>query len=63
MAITAIFLGFLPGYGASWLLKKFGLLRVDDIREEQGLDVTDLGVMAYPEQTFISTTPSVKAAA
>jgi hypothetical protein len=53
----------LTGYGASWLLKKFGLLRVDDVREEQGLDVTDLGVVAYPEQTFISTAPSVKAAA
>jgi ammonium transporter, Amt family len=63
VAITAIFLGFLPGYGASWLLKKFDLLRVDDIREEKGLDVTDLGVVAYPEQTFITPAKPAKVAA
>lgn len=62
-AIVAIFLGFLPGYGASWLLKRFGLLRVEDFREERGLDVTDIGVVAYPEQTFISPAPALKVAA
>jgi ammonium transporter, Amt family len=64
-AITAIFLGFLPGYGVSWLLNKFGLLRVPPEIEEKGLDLTDLGVVAYPEQTFITPTTAkpVKVAA
>jgi Amt family ammonium transporter len=49
VAITAIFLGFIPGYVASWLLKRFKLLRVPPEVEIQGLDIPELGVRAYPE--------------
>lgn len=52
--IVAIFLGFIPGYVSSWILKKLNMLRVEDDIEEIGLDITDLGVVAYPEQTFIA---------
>ncbi len=49
VAITAIFLGFIPGYGVSWILKKLKLLRVPSEVEIQGLDIPELGVRAYPE--------------
>jgi ammonium transporter, Amt family len=31
--ISAVLLGFIPGYGVSFLLKKFGLLRVSEAEE------------------------------
>jgi len=34
-------------------LKLFGLLRVDRETEEKGLDISDLGVEAYPEKGVI----------
>jgi ammonia channel protein AmtB len=49
VAISAILLGFIPGYAASWLLKKFNLLRVSRETEIEGLDLADMGVRAYPE--------------
>jgi Amt family ammonium transporter len=51
-AICAIGLGFIPGYIASWVLKKLNLLRVPEAVEVSGLDLRELGVEAYPEQTF-----------
>ncbi|XSG83008.1 MAG: ammonium transporter [Methyloligella sp. ZOD6] len=50
--IGAILLGFVPGYLVSLLLKSLGLLRVSTEYEEEGLDLKELGVNAYPEQTF-----------
>lgn len=47
--VCTILLGFLPGYGSSWLLKKFNLLRVSREDEIKGLDLADLGVEGYPE--------------
>lgn len=52
-AICAILLGFIPGYVVSLILKIFGLLRVDAETEAKGLDISDLGVEAYPEATGI----------
>ena len=49
-------LGFLPGWGISYLLKKLNLLRVDEEVEDAGLDVTELGVPGYPERDIISST-------
>ena len=55
VAICALLLGFAPGYLISWVLKKFGLLRVAAEVEIEGLDLHQLGVTAYPEQTSAQT--------
>ncbi|NJO80937.1 MAG: ammonium transporter [Cyanobacteria bacterium RM1_2_2] len=47
--VCVVLLGFIPGYGTSWLLKKFNLLRVSREEEIAGLDLSDLGVEGYPE--------------
>lgn len=49
VAISAILLGFIPGYASSWILKKLNLLRVAPDVEVEGLDIAELGVRAYPE--------------
>ena len=53
--ICALLLGFIPGYAVSWLLKKAKLLRVPEEVEVQGLDITELGVHAYPEKEIITS--------
>jgi ammonium transporter, Amt family len=55
VAISAILLGFAPGYIASWILKKLNLLRVPPEVEVAGLDVSELGVRAYPETVSLGT--------
>src|SRR5918994_1661864 len=42
-------LAFLPGYFASWILKKFNLLRVPPEVELEGLDMAEFGQDFYPE--------------
>jgi ammonia channel protein AmtB len=42
-------LAFLPGYFASWLLKKANLLRVPPEVELEGLDLAEFGQDFYPE--------------
>jgi ammonium transporter, Amt family len=42
-------LAFLPGYFASWLLKKTNLLRVPPEVELEGLDLAEFGMDFYPE--------------
>ena len=42
-------LAFLPGYFASWILKKFNLLRVPAEVELEGLDLAEFGQDFYPE--------------
>lgn len=49
--ICCILLGFLPGLGLAWVLAKFDLLRVSREEEIEGLDLTECGIAAYPEQT------------
>ncbi len=50
MGMLAFFpLAFLPGYGASWLLKKFNLLRVPPEVELEGLDMAEFQQDFYPE--------------
>jgi ammonia channel protein AmtB len=53
--ICGIGLGFIPGYAFSWLLKKFNLLRVSAEVEEKGLDLSELGIEAYPERATVFT--------
>lgn len=48
-ALVFAALGFIPGYGASLLLKKLGMLRVPAEVEERGLDLTEIPATAYPE--------------
>jgi len=52
--LCAVFLGFGPGYLVSLLLKKLKLLRVKATVEEEGLDITELGVHAYPEAVLLN---------
>ena len=50
--ICVILLGFIPGYGTSFVLKKMGLLRVSRTEELEGLDLADLSVEGYPEYSM-----------
>lgn len=52
--IVALGLGFLPGYIITWVMNKLGILRVTAEEEEAGLDISDLGVRAYPEQVALN---------
>lgn len=52
--ICTVVLGFIPGYGTSWILKKLNLLRVSRKEEIEGLDIADLGVEGYPEYATMS---------
>jgi len=47
-------LGFLPGYGVSWVLNQMGLLRVPAEEEIEGLDLGDFGTPGYPEYSIVS---------
>jgi Amt family ammonium transporter len=42
-------LAFLPGYGVSWLLKRFNLLRVPPEVELEGLDMAEFQADFFPE--------------
>jgi ammonium transporter, Amt family len=47
--LTFIPLGFLPGYAASWVLKKLNLLRVPPEVELEGLDMAEFQQDFFPE--------------
>jgi Amt family ammonium transporter len=47
--LTFIPLGFLPGYGAAWVLKKMNLLRVPPEVELEGLDMAEFQQDFFPE--------------
>lgn len=53
VAISAVLLGFIPGFVSSWILKKLNLLRVPPEVEIEGLDLAELGVRAYPESVAL----------
>ncbi|MFQ4135176.1 ammonium transporter [Nodosilinea sp. PGN35] len=53
-ALCAVLLGFIPGYGVSFVLKKMGLLRVSEAEEIAGLDLADFGIEGYPEYSILS---------
>jgi ammonia channel protein AmtB len=42
-------LGFIPGFGLSWLMAKAGFLRVPPKAEIAGLDLVEVPLTAYPE--------------
>jgi len=50
MGMLAFFpLAFIPGYGASWILKKLNLLRVPPEVELEGLDMAEFQQDFFPE--------------
>jgi ammonium transporter, Amt family len=51
--VCTVLLGFLPGYGCSFILKKLNLLRVPEQEEIEGLDLGDFGLEAYPEYAIV----------
>ena len=56
--IVMVLLGFVPGYGISWLLKKCGMLRVSEAAEIKGLDPSKVPAQAYPEGIAPSARPA-----
>ncbi len=48
-AVTMLLLGFVPGYVASLILKKAGLLRIPEKVEIMGMDLAKVPTFAYPE--------------
>src|SRR5215207_3210088 len=50
---TFLPLGFLSGWGASFVLKKMNLLRVPAAVELEGLDLVEYGTLVYPEMGVI----------
>ena len=45
--VCTVILGFIPGYGTSFVLKKLGMLRVSREEEIAGLDLADFGLEGY----------------
>lgn len=58
-AVVFATLGFVPGYGLSYVLKKAGLLRTRHGAEVAGLDTCEVPVKAYPE---VGAPPAIRVA-
>lgn len=50
-AVVMMLLGFIPGYGLSFIMAKMGFLRVPPKAEIAGLDLVEVPLEAYPEST------------
>jgi ammonium transporter, Amt family len=50
---TFLPLGFLSGWGASWILKKLNVLRVPVAVELEGIDIVEYGTLVYPEMGVV----------
>ena len=48
-AIVFFLVGFVPGYGVSYLLKMFGMLRIREGAEIAGMDTVKVPAQGYPE--------------
>ena len=48
-AVTFAALGFVPGYGISWILKRTGVLRTPEHVEIRGLDLSEIPASPFPE--------------
>lgn len=51
--VCTVILGFIPGYGVSFVLKKLGMLRVSPEEEIAGLDIADFGLEGSPEYPIL----------
>ena len=47
--VSMALLGFIPGYGVSFVLKQFDMLRIPEEVEILGMDIVKVPVTAYPE--------------
>ena len=52
--ICTVVLGFIPGYGVSWVMKKLNMLRVPASEELEGLDLADFGLVGYLEYPIMA---------
>ena len=52
--VCTIVLGFIPGYGVSFVLKKLGMLRVSPEEEILGLDLSEFKMEGYPEYPIMA---------
>ena len=52
--VCTIILGFIPGYGVSFVLKKLGMLRISADEEMIGLDLSEFRMEGYPEYPTIA---------
>ncbi len=52
--VCTVILGFIPGYGVSFVLKKLGMLRVSPEEEMNGLDLSEYGLIGYPEYPLVT---------
>lgn len=50
-------LGFIPGFGLSFVMAKMGFLRVPPKAEEAGLDLVEVPLAAYPESVPAKSKP------
>ncbi|MBX2858959.1 MAG: hypothetical protein KTR17_09875 [Cellvibrionaceae bacterium] len=57
-AVVMAVLGFVPGYGISFALKKLNILRVPAVVEETGIDEVEILAQPYPES--IPAVPAVQ---
>ena len=57
-AVVFFLIGFVPGYGVSWILKKMNMLRIPEQVEIDGLDMVKVPVAAYPEGINPSKEPN-----
>jgi len=51
--VCTVLLGFIPGYGISFVMKKLNILRVPPAEEIEGLDLGDFGMQGYPEYSIV----------
>ncbi len=51
-------LGFIPGFALSFVMAKFGVLRVPPKAEVAGLDLVEVPLAAYPESVPAATKPA-----
>ncbi|MGB7484956.1 MAG: ammonium transporter, partial [Phormidesmis sp.] len=52
--VCTVVLGFIPGYGVSFVLSKLGMLRVSPEEEIAGLDLAEYSMAGYPEYPVLA---------
>jgi len=57
--VCTVLLGFIPGYGVSFVLKKLNMLRVPEEEEIVGLDIADFRMQGYPEYAIMADSGDV----